>query len=91
MKTVISKLSMVSIPEMALIHGVVKLLDGREAFKDADSSNQERIYYGDVFEAILNEIGESGHTVICPPQKVIDQLEELSKLVSSDYVMITLP
>ena len=89
-KTVTTKLTVVSIPENALLHGVVKLLEGREAFKDTDSELDENMYAGHIFEDIAGEQAEieDGHFMKAP-QKVLDQLDALAELVSQDYVLIT--
>lgn len=87
----IGKLSIMTIPEDALIDGVVKELRSRECFVDADLHNDERIYSGDVFGQILGEQDEMGSSPIrIKDQKVLNQLEELNKLVSADYIMVTL-
>ncbi len=91
-KKVLHKMSIMTLPENALLDGVVKLLNGREAFEDATNLN-ERIYHGDIFEAIGGEIAEmieSDISLGIPPQKVIDQIDELAELVSSDYFMVTM-
>ena len=85
LKSIMTKLSLVSIPENALLDGVVKLLDGREMFRDTDDELDEKIYAGHVFEDILGE--ENGLRTVT--HKTYEQLEELSKLVSQDYVLIT--
>ena len=89
-QSVMTKLSVVSIPENALLHGVVKLLEGREAFKDSDDTLDEKMYAGDIFEDIASELAQhpDGH-MFKPQQKVLDQLDELAELVSEDYVLIT--
>ena len=91
--SVIGKLSIQTIPENALLFGVTKLLNGREAFKDA-TDNDERMYHGDIFETLANEIDQFSEIervhLFGTPKKVIDQLEELAKLISADYVLITL-
>jgi hypothetical protein len=83
---VIGTLSIQSIPENALLHGVVLHLVKRTAFLDATSMG-EKIYQGDVFEAILGEIAENPNDRTDP--KVLVQLEELTELISADYVLIT--
>jgi hypothetical protein len=91
LKSVLHKMRMVQIPENALIHGVVKALDGRESFKDADTNLNERIYTGDVFEAILGENAqfEEGHLMRLS-KKTEDQLEELAKICGNfEYVQVT--
>lgn len=89
-KNVMNKVSMVQIPENSLLHGVVKVLDGRESFRDTDNELDEKIYTGDIFEAIL---GEQAQMVDCllkiKDEKVLAQLEELAKLVKTEYVQIT--
>lgn len=91
LKAVLNKVSMVQIPENVLMHGVVKALSGRESFCDVDTDLNERIYTGDVFEAILGENAQlrSG----CPMKvhkKVEKQLEELAKLCGKyEYVQVT--
>jgi hypothetical protein len=78
-----------TIPQNALLHGIEKLLDGRESFKDTDRTLDEKVYQGDIFETIASELDQMKDTVLYPPQKVIDQLEELAILVDTDYVLIT--
>ena len=82
---------MVQIPEDALIHGVVKELEERESFRDTDPELNERIYTGDVFEAILgeNDQFEKGHPMRVD-KKTEGQLEELAKLCGKyEYVQVT--
>lgn len=87
--SVITTMSIMTIPENALLHGVVNRLEGRLAFKDATGMNEE-IYHGDVFAEILSEIYEqAGKRFEANLQKIVNQLEELSELVSADYVLIT--
>lgn len=92
-KKVLHKMSIMTIPENALLDGVVKLLEGREAFTDITDMN-ERIYQGDIFEEIGGAIAEimklNPKSRILPSQKVIDQIDELAKLVDTDYLMITM-
>jgi len=89
-KSVTTKRTVVSIPENALLHGVVKLLEGREAFRDTDDELDENMYAGHVFEDIAGEQAqlEDGH-MFKASQKVLDQLDALAELVSQDYVLIT--
>lgn len=90
LKSVATKMTIMTIPENALLHGVVKHLEGREAFNDADCSLDEKVYNGDVFEAIAGELAQFEDSDFCKPsQKVIDQLDALAELVSTDYVLIT--
>lgn len=89
-KSVTTKLTVASIPENALLHGVVQLLEGREMFRDTDDSLDEKMYSGEVFEAIACEQAQypDGH-MFKQPQKVLDQLDALAEFVSHDYVLIT--
>ena len=89
LKSVMTKLSMITIPENALLDGVVKLLDGRATFSDTDTDVDEHIYQGHIFEDILGELSYKDETLKSYDKKVIAQLEELSKIVSQDYVLIT--
>jgi hypothetical protein len=89
-KTVLNKVSMMQIPENALLHGVVQALDGRQVFRDADNSLDEHIFNGDIFAAILGEQSEMGGSPFrIKDKKTLDQLEELAELIDTDYVMIT--
>jgi hypothetical protein len=74
-----------------LTSGVLKALAGREAFKDADPSLGELIYHGDVFEAILSEnaqLKESGSILAIGDEKTLQQLDDLSRFVSADYLHV---
>ena len=90
-KKVMQKVSMMQIPENALLDGVLRALEGREAFRDTDGSLNERIFTGDVFEAILGENAqfEERHPMRLG-LKTEHQLEELAKLVNTEYVQITM-
>ena len=90
LSTVLHKVSMIQIPENALLHEVVKELSGREMFNDADPDNTERIYSGDIFGQILEETLQREDTGFSPvPQKVIDQLNYLNQMCDAEYVQIT--
>lgn len=92
LNSVITRMTIMTIPKNALLDGVVKLLKKKVAFKDA-TDNNEVIYQGDVFEEIGGELAEQKKfldaCMIYPPEKVINQLDELAKLVDTDYVLIT--
>ena len=88
LSAVLNKVSMTQIPENALLHGVVKELEGRECFKDTDEDLGERIYTGDVFQAIASEIEQMGESVMRPTDKVIAQIDELAELIDTEYVQI---
>ena len=84
-----------TMPENVLLDDVVKLLKGREAFKDVTDMS-ERIFQGDIFAEISGEIAEvekselKGKLYELVPKKVINQINELAQLVDTDYVMITM-
>lgn len=88
-KSVLTKVTITQIPENALLDRVVRELKGREMFVDTDEDLGERIYSGDVFEAILGEFGELEDTPMYPQKKVMEQLEELAELIDTDYIQIT--
>jgi hypothetical protein len=82
--------SMTQIPESYLTKETLKALNGREAFSDTDQDLDEKIYTGDVFEAIFCEEMENGGS----PFRIRDeatllQLEELAREVTTEYVQIT--
>ncbi|HEY4755776.1 MAG TPA: hypothetical protein VIH28_06965 [Ignavibacteriaceae bacterium] len=89
------KMSIMTMPENVLLDDVVKLLKGREAFKDVTDMS-ERIFQGDIFAEISGEIAEvekselKGKLYELVPKKVINQINELAQLVDTDYVMITM-
>lgn len=90
-ESVFNRVSMIQIPENALLDDVVRVLRKREAFTDTDNELNERIFTGDVFEAIL---GENSHPCNVSmfkikDKKVLAQLTELARLVDSEYVQIT--
>jgi hypothetical protein len=90
LKDVLHKVSMTQIPENALVHGVVKALNGAECFKDTDEELGERIYTGDIFESVLStneEIPENSPLKITD-KKTLNQLEELAELIDTEYVQI---
>ena len=81
--------SMTQIPENALLDWVVRQLEGREMFDDTNSDLGEKIYSGDVFEAILCEYAELEDTPLYPQAKYMKQLDELAQMVETEYVQIT--
>jgi hypothetical protein len=83
---VLGILSMQTLPEDALLNDVVKELRGRESFIDADLTNDERLYSGDTFEAILCEQVEKKTL----SKKALNQVEELSLIIRTDYLMVTI-
>jgi hypothetical protein len=89
-KSVLTKVTITQIPENALLDRVVRELKGREMFVDTDEDLGERIYSGDVFEAILGEFGELEGTPMYPQKKVMEQLLELAEIIDTEYVQITM-
>jgi hypothetical protein len=87
-KIVLGTLSLMTIAEKSLNARVIRDLEGREAFKDADTDHNERIYHGDVFEAIINEFADMEGTPMYPEAEVMEQLAELAERVDADYVLI---
>lgn len=87
-----TRVDMIQIGENALLHGVVKALEGRETFIDTDDTMGERIYTGDVFAAILGEDSQAkkgGHKGITDA-KVLEQLNDLNDNVDSAYIQIVM-
>jgi hypothetical protein len=90
LKAVTTELTVASIPSNAILDGVIRLLQGREIFRDTDDSLDEKMYAGHVFEDIASEQAQlpDGHR-FKQSQKVLDQLDVLAEFVSHDYVLIT--
>jgi hypothetical protein len=91
LKSFLTKMRMVQIPEKVLMHGVRNALRGRESFIDVDKDLDERLYTGDVFEVILGEQAQLKEgCAMKVHKKVEEQLEELAKLCGNyEYVQIT--
>jgi hypothetical protein len=89
LSSVLNKVSMTQIPEDALLHRVVKELEGREVFTDTAIDLGEQIYSGDVFSQILGELAELEGTSMYPQKKVMEQLNELNELIDTDYIQVT--
>jgi hypothetical protein len=88
--SVATRLSMLAIPENALLHGVVLLMKEYTAFRDADHTLGEEIYQGSVFEDILGEWDLADEKLQSGANnKVLDQLKVLAEYVDTDYVLIT--
>ena len=89
-KSVTTELTVASIPNNAILDGVIRLLQGREIFRDTDDSLDEKMYAGHVFEDIASEQAQlpDGHR-FKQPKKVLDQLDALAEFVSHDYVLVT--
>lgn len=75
------------IPRQCLLKGVLHQLLGREMLVDVEKSIGEGLYSGDVFEAIQEEFGETS-TSLLPSQEVIDQIDNLAKVIRTELVRI---
>ena len=85
-KYVTNILKVAQISEDAIIHELVIALKEREMFTDTTDLD-ERVYNGDVFEAILTD-NETGVQPLS--DKALKQCEELAKeLGYYEYVMVT--
>jgi hypothetical protein len=83
-----SVISVTEIPKQSLLKGVIKLLEGREMYIDADDSIQEKVYSGDVFEAIASELAEMGGSPFFPPFEVVEQIDNLAEIITTELVRI---
>lgn len=90
LSSVFRTVSITQIPENALLDKIVKELRGREMFTDVDVDFDERIYSGDIFEAILNEYAELEDSPMYPQEKVMKQLDELAQMIDTEYVQIVM-
>jgi len=81
-------ISVTDIPRVSLLKGTLKQLDGREMMIDTDEDIQEKIYSGDVFEAIAGELSEMEGSPLLPTQDVIDQIENLAEVIETELVRI---
>lgn len=83
-----SVISVTEIPKDSLHKGVIKLLEGREMYIDADDSIQEKIYSGDIFEAIAGELAEMEDSPLLPASEVIEQIDNLAEIITTELVRI---
>ena len=89
-KSKFNVVSMTQIPESYLTKETLKALNGREAFSDTDQDLDEKIYTGDIFEAIFCEEMENGGSPFrIRDEATLTQLEELAREVTTEYVQIT--
>lgn len=89
---IVTDAKIAQIHENNLLKGVLKQLQGREMFVDADPHNEERMYSADVFEQILSEQdGLEGSRMAIQNEEVIAQLEELADALGEyQYVQLTI-
>lgn len=84
-----NKMSIIQLNKSELSDAVIRDLNGREAFKDADPDLNEFIYYGDVFAGMLNEHLEKSEIYF--NQDTIDELLILDTLCGNfEYIMLTM-
>jgi hypothetical protein len=91
LRNAISTVTMIQIDATHLSAGVLKELEGRESFRDVDTSLNERIYTGDIFQAVLGEMDEETKLIGIHKMHPIDveQLEALCDLSIHEYIQIT--
>ena len=80
--------SVTDIPKSSLLPGVLKELRGREMMSDTDFDLDEKLYSGDVFEAIAGELAEMEGSPLLPPQEVIDEIDNLAEVIETELVRI---
>ena len=83
-----SVISVTEIPKQSLLKGVIKLLEGREMYIDADDSIQEKVYSGDVFEVIACELDEMGGSFLLTSFEVVQQIDNLAEIITTELVRI---
>jgi hypothetical protein len=89
-KTKFNVVKMTQIPESYLTKETLKALNGREAFSDTDTDLDEKIYTGDIFEAIFcEEMENGGNPLRIRDEATLNQLEELAREVVTEYIQIT--
>ena len=84
----VNNLRILQLAKSEISKDVLRLLQGRETYKDLSDLN-EPLYYGDVFMGILGEQFELGESIPCS-NVVLDELTILDMLTSNfEYVMIS--
>lgn len=81
---------MIQIPKDYLRKRVLRELEGREAFTDADVLCDESIYYGNVLEAIMCEQSMiPNNSILKLNKKSLEQIELLNEEVKDyEYIQI---
>jgi hypothetical protein len=82
-------ISCTDIPRVSLLKGTLKLLESRETMIDVDEGLQEKLYNGDVFEAIACELEEMEGSPLLPSQEVVEQVNNLAEIIETELVRIT--
>ena len=85
-----SVISVTEIPKYSLLNGVIKLLEGREMYVDVDDDIQEKVYSGDVFEAIASELAEMENSPLLPAPIVVEQINNLAEIITTELVRINI-
>ena len=85
-----SVISVTEIPKYSLLNGVIKLLEGREMYIDVDDDIQEKVYSGDVFEAIASELAEMENSPLLPAPIVVEQINNLAEIITTELVRINI-
>jgi hypothetical protein len=81
--------SVTDIPRQCLLPGVLKELDGREMMTDTEFDLDEKLYSGDVFEAMASELAEMDKDyILYPSQDVVDQINNLAEILETELVRI---
>ena len=80
--------SVTDIHKVDLLPGVLKELRGREMMTDTEFDQDERLYSGDVFEALAGELAEMEGSPLYPSQEVVDQIDNLAEIIETELVRI---
>jgi hypothetical protein len=81
--------SVTDIPKSSLLLGVLKELRGREMMTDTEFDQDEKLYSGDVFEAMASELAEMDKDyILYPSQDVVDQINNLAEILETELVRI---
>jgi hypothetical protein len=81
--------SVTDIPKQCLLPGVLKELNGREMMTDTEFDQDEKLYSGDVFEAMASELAEMDKDyILYPSQDVVDQINNLAEILETELVRI---
>jgi hypothetical protein len=81
--------SVTDIPRQCLLPGVLKELRGREMMTDTEIELDEKLYSGDVFEAMASELAEMDKDyILYPSQDVVDQINNLAEILETELVRI---
>lgn len=68
---------------------IVKELGGREMYSSNETTFEEKIFDGSVFESILEEVEGFEDTAFAFDKESVSRLEKLAELIDTDYVLVT--